>query len=394
MYARRIQALIMVFLTMLVLPIIAESQTTVTVPAGQRLMVRLDSRLSSDGNDTNDRFTAMLASDIAVNGAVALRHGDKIHGRILEAKKGGRVVRKAAFACELRDIVRGTQTHPIITFPFEIEGERTGDIKKIAVKAALGGVIGGSDMAKRMAASGTAIAVITSGNQIELPEGVFVEFYLKEPLTVPALTAPVQLDLSSTALNYSKAWGANAKALMEYRWRSRIEIKKDEEIKSTKEMLVSFENGKQKLEPIGYEQEKSKRGLRGKIQKKKQKKAKELVDSVSELVGSYAMMSAGQTVDFLQKSAWSPAGGELNGTVQFEGVDVLNPGDWLTLWIDMQTYQPRKLYFKAAVGEDAVQAEIDFSNLESGIFYAAETHWAMPTKELKGTVENTEHHRL
>jgi hypothetical protein len=376
------------------MPIIAESQTNVTVPAGQRLMVHLDSKLSSDGSKTNDRFTATLVSDIAVNGAVAFRRGDRINGRVLEAKKGGRVIRKAAFSCELRDIVRSGQTYPIITYPFDIEGERTGDVKKIAVKAALGGVIGGADLAKRMAASGTAIAIITPGHQIELPEGVFVEFYLEQPVTAPALTVPVELDLDATALNYSKVWDDNARALTEYRWRSRIEIKKDEEVKSAKEMLVSFENGEQKLEPIGFEQEKKKRGLRGKLQKRKQKKAKELVDSVSDLVRSYAMMSAGETVDFLRNCTWAPAGGNLNGAVQFEGIDVLHAGDWVTLWIDMLTYQPRKLCFKSAVGEDVVQAEIDFSTLDSNVFYAAETSWAMPTKQLKGTVANTEHHRL
>ena len=85
--------------------------------------------------------------------------------------------------------------------------------------------------------------------------------------------------------------------------------------------------------------------------------------------------------------------GELDRTVQFEAVDVLNPGDWVVVWIDMQTFQPRELYFKASLDDEAVQAGIVFRLLDDGVFYAAETRWDMPTKELKGTIENTEHQR-
>ena len=84
----------------------------------------------------------------------------------------------------------------------------------------------------------------------------------------------------------------------------------------------------------------------------------------------------------------------MTGSVQFEAIDVLNPGDWVVVWIDMMTYQPRKLYFKTALDEEAVQAEIVFRNRDDGSYYAAETWWVMPTKKLKGTIENTEHHRL
>ncbi len=371
------------------------SQTNLTVPAGQRLAVRLDSQLSSNDSKTNQRFSTTLVVDIAVNGAVALRRGDKIYGRVIEAKKAGRVVRKAGLNCELTEVVRGTSRYPIITYPFDIEGEKSGDVKKIAVKAAAGAVIGGADLAARMAKGGTALAVITPGKQIELPKGIIVEFYLSQPVTVQALTVPVALDPVQTALKTSNSNTENAKRLMQYRWRDRIELKKDGETKSVKEMLVSFDDkGNRKLEPIGAQEEKSKRGLRGRIQKKKKKKVKELIDSVREMISSYAMMSPGQTVDYLQKSSWSPAADDLNGTVQFEGVDVMNPGDWVVLWIDMTTYQPRKLYFKVALGDDVLQGEINYKNLDSGVFYSAETKFVMPTKKIEGTVQSTEHHQL
>jgi hypothetical protein len=386
-------AALTVLVAVMIQPVPAGARSMITVPAGTRVIARLDSKLSSDGNEDGDRFSATLVVDIAVNGAVAFRGGDKIYGMILEARNAGRVLRKAGFSCELRGIVRDGETVPIVTHPFDIDGERSGDVKKIAVKAVVGGAVGGGDMAKRMAASGSAIAVITKGKQIEMPQGIFVEFYLSAPVTVRPLTAPVQLDPASIALNYSKVVGDNAKSIMVYRWRSSMQLKKDEEVKSTKDMLVSFENGEPRIEPIGVE-EKGKRGLRGKIQKRKQKKTKELIDEIGDLVRSYTMMSGGQSVDFLQKSTWSPAGGEMNRSIQFEAVDVLNPGDWVVVWIDMVTYQPRRLYLKAVLDEEAVQAEIFFRTLNDGSFYAAETRWVMPTKKLKGTIENTDHQRL
>ena len=99
-------------------------------------------------------------------------------------------MRKASLELELMTVVVNSQMYRLKTHPYGFEGQATGDVKKIVAKV----VVGGTEIAKRLAKSGTAMAVITPGNQVVVQQGALMEFYLAEDATLPALTAPVNLD--------------------------------------------------------------------------------------------------------------------------------------------------------------------------------------------------------
>jgi len=69
-------------------------QEMVTVPAGTRLVVFPNSTLNSGKNKSGDRFSVILAADLAADGVLVARRDDKIFGTIVESKKAGRVVAK------------------------------------------------------------------------------------------------------------------------------------------------------------------------------------------------------------------------------------------------------------------------------------------------------------
>ncbi len=131
------------------------AQQKITLPAGTRLVVMPKSTLNSGKSETGHRIAVTLAADHSVNGVVVARRGNTIFGRVTEAKKAGRVVRKASLVIELTDLVvtEGTM-YPIKTHPFGIEGGESGEIKKIIRRATIGGIIGGADIAKRMVKTG------------------------------------------------------------------------------------------------------------------------------------------------------------------------------------------------------------------------------------------------
>ncbi len=81
------------------------AQQKITLPAGTRLVVMPNSTLNSGKNKTGDRISVAFAADLSVNGAVVARRGDNIFGRVTEAKKAGRVVRKPSLVIELTDLV-------------------------------------------------------------------------------------------------------------------------------------------------------------------------------------------------------------------------------------------------------------------------------------------------
>ncbi len=78
------------------------------------------------------------------------------------------------------------QLHPIITGEYELTGKSQGTLKKTAVGAVLGALIDGDDGAKKGAAAGLGLSLISKGNQVSLAEGTLIEFRLQQPLTMQA----------------------------------------------------------------------------------------------------------------------------------------------------------------------------------------------------------------
>ena len=366
------------------------AQEMMTLPAGTRIIVATDTPLHSGESKTGESFTTTLLADLAIYGVVVARQGDHLYGRIIDAKKAGRVVRKANLSFELTELNVNGRTYPLVTHPYGIEGDASGDVKKIAIKAGLGEVIGGAAMAKRMAISGTAVAILTPGKQIEIPTRSWLEFYLAQPASLPALANPVILDPGQMATQFTQAKGANAQILTQYRWISEVTFAVKGETKASTRMLVQFENGKLKVEPIGVQQEDKKRGIRGRIQKKKKSKMEEMIEGITHQIQAYAMMPPDQANVFFQSSWYSPSGGDMNGTVLFQAIGVLDPNDWVALWVDMATYRSRRLMVRTLVGEDWVQAEIDYRTLDDGTSYPFVIEFFLPGKQIAGTVANAD----
>jgi hypothetical protein len=90
--------------------------STLTIPSGTILMVRINDFLSSDKNQIGDSFTATLDRPIIVNGWVVARRGQVLTGTVKEAKKAGRVKGVSQLGIELTDltVVDGRQL-PILT---------------------------------------------------------------------------------------------------------------------------------------------------------------------------------------------------------------------------------------------------------------------------------------
>ncbi len=158
--------------------------TTITVPAGTVILVKMDQTIVTGRNKAGERFTATLEADIVADGFLLAPRGTKFYGKIVEARKAGRLAGKASLQLTLTDVMIDNQLRPLITDSFGIEGERSGALKKMAVGAAVGGVASGSSGLNEGAAVGLAAAVMTPGNQIQLPQGALIEFRLANQRTI------------------------------------------------------------------------------------------------------------------------------------------------------------------------------------------------------------------
>ncbi len=90
--------------------------STLTVPAGTLLTVRLTQEVSSSHSRPGDSFTATLSQPLVANGWVVMRHGQTVVGRVASVHKGGRIkgVSKLGLALDQITLVDGQQV-PIHT---------------------------------------------------------------------------------------------------------------------------------------------------------------------------------------------------------------------------------------------------------------------------------------
>src|SRR5216684_6074973 len=78
---------------------------TVTIPAGQSILVRMIDGVDSSKNHVGDIFHASLETDLTVNGALVARKGTDVYGRLAEAKEAGHIAGSSELQLELTRMV-------------------------------------------------------------------------------------------------------------------------------------------------------------------------------------------------------------------------------------------------------------------------------------------------
>jgi hypothetical protein len=166
---------------------------TVTVPAGTRILVRMNDTVDSNRSRAGSIFTATLQTNLVVGSQNVARAGTLVHGRLTEARSGGRAAGRSELALELTDIIINGTPFPLLTGEYSVQGSNNlgTTARRTGVGAGLGaaiGAIGGS--AGRGAAIGSVVgggaSLATRGEQIHIPAETLLEFRLQQPATLPA----------------------------------------------------------------------------------------------------------------------------------------------------------------------------------------------------------------
>ncbi|MFB3920589.1 MAG: YMGG-like glycine zipper-containing protein [Terriglobia bacterium] len=172
----------------------ASPVSSVVVPAGTYLRVRMIDSVDSSRNSVGDRFAASLDEDLVAGDVVVARKGTEIYGRLAQAKESGQITGTSQLRLELTEILINGVAQPMVTGEYEATGEsRTKDTaRKAGGGAALGAIIGAIAGGGKGAAigagvgagAGTAVQVMTHGEQVRVPSETLLEFRLEQPLTV------------------------------------------------------------------------------------------------------------------------------------------------------------------------------------------------------------------
>ncbi len=175
-------------------PVYAAPGSTITIPAGQPILVRMIDEVDSKHNEVGDVFKASLETDLVVNGVLVARRGSNVYGRLAYAKEAGHLSGSSELQLELTRINIDGKEFPIVTGDYTLKGNgRGGDTaRKVGGGAVAGAIIGaiaggGSGAAIGAGvggAAGAGVQIFTRGHQVRVPSETLLEFRLDQPVSV------------------------------------------------------------------------------------------------------------------------------------------------------------------------------------------------------------------
>lgn len=161
---------------------LAASAVAQTIPAGQRISVRVASELNSGKVSTGQSFDGTLTRDIVVHGKTVAKAGDNVQGKVTYVKPSGRLHAPGELTLRLTS-VNGI---PVRTSAVSRKGgsHTKSNATKIgggaAAGAVIGGLLGGGKGALIGAgaggAAGTGVAAATGKKEAVIPAESMLSF--------------------------------------------------------------------------------------------------------------------------------------------------------------------------------------------------------------------------
>jgi hypothetical protein len=168
----------------------------ITIPAGTRLSVILDTPVASNTSRVEERVAAHLARPVIVAGETVLAAGSRVGGVVTDAKQSAKVKGRAHVAMRFDSLSPNGSDERYQIHTSSI-GRTAQDTKKkdaleIGAPAAGGAVIGALVGGKKGAliggavggGAGTAVVLSTRGKEVRLAKGSAITLRLTQPLTV------------------------------------------------------------------------------------------------------------------------------------------------------------------------------------------------------------------
>jgi hypothetical protein len=187
--------------------------STITLPAGSWVTIRLNEPLSSDHNQTGDAFTGTLLESIVSNGLLVARRGETVAGMVTEAQKAGRVSGVSHLKLELTGIqlADGRQIQ-VKTKLIDRKGDTSygRDAFAIGATTATGAAIGAGVNGGVGAGIGAAAGLAVSTIGVMLTRGRPTVVGPETPLTF-SMETPIVLDNSQQAFQYASQYDYNAR---------------------------------------------------------------------------------------------------------------------------------------------------------------------------------------
>ena len=173
---------------------------TYTIPAGERVSIRMIDGIDTGKNQEGQTFRASLNAPLTSGGRVVVPTGAPVTVLLAASKGAGRIKGQSSLELRATSIGINGKAVPINTAAYSQEGKARG--KQTAVRtgigAAAGALIGGLAGGGKGAAigslagggAGIGLQAFTHGQQVKIPSETQLDFRLESPLSVTVQQQP------------------------------------------------------------------------------------------------------------------------------------------------------------------------------------------------------------
>lgn len=184
-----------------------------------------------------------------------------------------------------------------------------------------------------------------------------------------------------------QARAANAALMKQYAWNERIDFLVKGQQKDLRIDLVNFgPDGKIQRTTMNDQSAPLPGGFfRKKIAEDEKKDVEKYLKGLGELLHQYTLPTPGAVMNFLDSTTPVPSG---PGQLMVTGVNVAQPGDSLTIYLDATTRKTQRIVVNTAFQGDPVNLTATFATLPSGLHYPAYAELLVPSKGYDVQVQN------
>src|SRR6266571_49074 len=186
---------------------------SLSIPAGSYIDVRINENLSSESSRAGDPFTGTLTQALVVNGHTVFPKGADVTGRVISAKKSGRLSDPGVLELKLFSIHYGSLSTNVSTEPFFIKGasHTKSNVVKIGGGAGAGALIGALAGGGEGAAVGAGVGallgtlgvLLTGGEKAEVRPGTEFGMMVESPFMVETNNGSGYYDQGSQQRNFT-----------------------------------------------------------------------------------------------------------------------------------------------------------------------------------------------
>ena len=208
-----------------------------------------------------------------------------------------------------------------------------------------------------------------------------------------ALIVPAQ-DLLPFKEMFARAQQQNAQALKQYSWKSRNEVKKNGESKSTQLFLMRYDADEnvQKTQIGGSKPPSMPKGpILARIAQKKKEDFIETINDLRTKVEAYSHLTPAKMQAFMAGATITPKPEQ--GRIRIQGANVLQLQDSMTIWLDAKTRKQCRVEITTFLERNLVKAVIEFNDLPAGPTHMARTVVDYPKDALQLITENFDYQR-